>query len=268
MFVDTHCHLDDTSLADRLPEVLARAEAAGVTRFIVPGVGPDCWNDVMAVAMGRKGVFGAPGIHPMRAMQFGAKPLARLEQLCSDAVAVGEIGLDYGYEVSREVQQHAFQAQLRLAIGCGLPVLIHSRRAFADTLALLRKEEVWRVGGVMHAFSGSAEIAAECVKLGLFIGIAGPITYENAIRPVTVVKQIPLEHLLLETDAPDLTPVPHRGKLNEPAFMVETAKKIAEVKGVSLEEVARVTTAGAERLFRLQTWTSGGNDGVERFHRA
>jgi TatD DNase family protein len=250
MFVDTHCHLDDASLIRRLPEVLARSVAAGVTRFIVPGVGPECWDDVMAVAGDRSGIFAAPGIHPMRAALFSEESLARLEQLCRDAVAVGEIGLDYGYEISREVQQQAFRAQLRLAVNRGLPVLIHCRRAFADTLGILREEEVRRVGGVMHAFSGSPEIAAECIRLGLFIGMAGPVTYDNAVRPVEVVKQIPLEHLLLETDAPDLTPVPHRGKPNEPAFMVETAQKIAEIKGVTLEEVAHVTTANAERLFR------------------
>ena len=251
MFVDTHCHLDDATLFRRLPEVLARAEAAGISRFIVPGVGPDCWDEVMAITRERRGVFAAPGIHPMRAMLFCEEQLTRLEQLCRDAVAVGEIGLDYSYEVSREVQQMAFRAQLRLAVKCRLPVLIHCRKAFADILQILREEEVWHVSGVMHAFSGSPEIARECVNLGLFIGIAGPVTYHNAVRPIEVVKRTPLENLLLETDAPDLTPVPYRGKPNEPAFMLETAKKIAELKGIALQEVARFTTAAAERLFRL-----------------
>lgn len=251
MFVDTHCHLDDASLVRRLPEVLAHAEAAGVTRFIVPGVGPDSWDDVMAVARNRRTIFAAPGIHPMRAMLFNDESFARLEQLCGNAVAVGEIGLDYGYNVSREFQQQAFRAQLRLAVRLGLPVLIHCRRAFADTLGFLGEAEIGRVGGVMHAFSGSPEIAVECVKLGLYIGIAGAVTYDNAVRPVEVVKQIPLEHLLLETDAPDLPPVPYRGTIGEPAFLVESARKVAAIKGIALEDVARVTTDNAERLFRL-----------------
>lgn len=252
MFVDTHCHLDDAMLLRRLPEVLARAEATGVSHFIVPGVGPDCWDDVMAVARGRRNIFAAPGIHPMRAMLCNKEQLARLERLCSDAVAVGEIGLDYSCGVSRETQQVAFRAQLRLAIRCKLPVLIHCRKAFADILRILREEEVWHVGGVMHAFSGSPEVARECVSLGLFIGIAGPVTYDNAVRPVEVVRQISLGNLLLETDAPDLTPVPHRGKPNEPAFMLQTAMKIAELKGLTLEEVARVTTVCAKHLFQLK----------------
>ena len=251
MFIDTHCHLDDSSLIGRLPEILVRADAVGVSRFIVPGVGPDCWDDVMAVAACDGRIFAAPGIHPMRAAHFSDKALTRLERLADTAVAIGEIGLDYSYDIPREVQQGAFRAQLQMAVSRGLPVLIHCRRAFADTLEILRDIEVRRVGGVMHAFSGSPEIASECVRLGLFIGVAGSVTYDNAVRPVEVVKRTPLEHLLLETDAPDLTPVPYRGNPNEPAFMLETAKKIAEVKGVTLEEVAQVTTANAERLFRL-----------------
>jgi TatD DNase family protein len=253
MFVDTHCHLDDASLVGRLPEVLARAEAVGVTRFIVPGVSPECWDDVMAVAARDARIFAAPGIHPMRAVQFGKDALDRLERLAADAVAIGEIGLDYSYaDVARDVQQAAFRAQLLLAVRRGLPVLLHCRRAFADLLVILREERVDTVGGVTHAFSGSPEIAAECVKLGLYIGVAGPVTYENAIRPVEVVKSVPLELLLLETDAPDLAPVPYRGSPNEPAYLLETATRVAEMKGVPLERIATVTTTSAERLFRLR----------------
>lgn len=207
----------------------------------------------MTVARDRRGVFAALGVHPMRAVQFGKDALARLERLASDAVAIGEIGLDYSYaDVPRDIQQAAFRAQLLLAVRRGLPVLLHCRRAFADLLVILREERVDTVGGVMHAFSGSPEIAAECVKLGLYIGVAGPVTYENAIRPVEVVRRIPLVHLLLETDAPDLAPVPYRGSPNEPAYLLETATRVAEVKGVSLERIATVTTTSAERLFRMR----------------
>jgi TatD DNase family protein len=251
MFIDTHCHLDDESFAGRLLEILERARAAGVTRFIVPGVGPSCWDKVMAVAAGNDRIFAAPGVHPMRAMQFSEAALVRLEELAPDAVAIGEIGLDYSYDVPREVQQATFRAQLRLAVRLGLPVLIHCRRAFADLLTILGEEKVENAGGVMHAFSGSPEIATECLKLGLCIGVAGPLTFENAVRPLEVVRSVPLERLLLETDAPDLAPVPYRGGPNEPAFLVETACRVAKIKGVSLEEVARTTTATACHLFKL-----------------
>jgi len=251
MFIDTHCHLDDDSFSGRLPEILELAWTAGVTRFIVPGVGPTCWDKVMVVAAGNDGVFAAPGVHPMRAGELDVPALAMLQKLAPKAVAIGEIGLDYSYDIPREVQQAAFRAQLRLAVRLRLPVLLHCRRAFHDLLVILREEEVARVGGVMHAFSGSPEIAVECVNLGLFIGVAGPVTYDNAVRPVEVVRRIPLEHLLLETDAPDLTPVPYRGCPNEPAFLLETARKVAEIKCVPLEEVARITTATACHLFNL-----------------
>jgi TatD DNase family protein len=253
MFIDTHCHLDDPSLYGRLPEVLDAARQAGVARFVIPGVGPEGWDAIMAIAAGDTGIFAAPGIHPMRAAHCSAEALERLAALCTQAVAIGEIGLDYTYaDVPREVQQQVFRAQLRLAVKAGLPVLIHCRKAFQDLLQILREEGAERIGGVMHAFSGSPEIAAECINLGFVISIAGTVTYGNAVRPLEVVRQVSLEHLVLETDAPDMTPEPYRGRDNEPAFLVETAKKVAALKGVSLTKVERVTTANAERLFRLE----------------
>lgn len=251
MLIDTHCHLDEASLAGRLPEILARAEAVGVSRFIVPGVGPECWDAIVAVAARDDRIFIAPGIHPLRADRFSDAALARLERLIPLSVAMGEIGLDYRYDIPRELQQETLRAQLRLAVRLGVPVLIHCCRAFADLLTILREERVSSIGGVMHAFSGSPEVAAECVKLGLFIGVGGPVTFANAVRPVEVVRHIPLECLLLETDAPDLAPVPYRGRVCEPAFLIETAGRIAQIKGVPLAEVAAQTTASAAALFRL-----------------
>lgn len=252
MLIDTHCHLDDPALLSRLPEVLAAAAQAGVARFIVPGVGPDGWLAIAALAREAKGVYAAFGLHPMHAGLYAAGLLADLARMLPGAVAVGEIGLDYALQkVPREMQQEAFRGQLRLAVGQGLPVLIHCHRAFQDLLRILREEGVERVGGVMHAFSGSPEVARECVRLRLYISVAGTVTYENAVRPVEVVRQISLDHILLETDAPDMTPEPYRGRANEPALLVETAKKVAEIKGVSLAEVATATTDNAVRLFRL-----------------
>ncbi|HEY6873000.1 MAG TPA: TatD family hydrolase [Geobacteraceae bacterium] len=252
MFVDTHCHLDDPVLFARLPEVLKAGDAAGIGKYLIPGVAPDGWDRIAALAAKEPGVFPAFGLHPMLAGLFDAQLLERLRSFTGVAVAVGEIGLDYlAAGVPRETQQVAFRAQLRLAVEAAVPVMIHCRRAFRDLLHILREERVERVGGVMHAFSGSPETARECVQLGLAIGVAGPATYVNAVRPLEVVRQIPLEHLLLETDAPDLTPEPHRGASNEPAFLVEIARKVAEIKGVTVETVARITTRNATKLFRL-----------------
>lgn len=253
MFIDTHCHLDDPSLFDRLPDVLANARLAGIDTFVVPGVGPDGWPRIAELSRICPGVYPAFGLHPMRANLFSPKLLKELCDLARHAVAIGEIGLDYlRVDMPRELQLRVFREQLRLAVQAGLPVLIHCRRAFADLLFILREEHVERVGGVMHAFSGSPEIAGQCIDLGLAIAVAGPVTYCNAVRPLKVVREIPLGHLLLETDAPDLAPEPFRGNVNEPAFLLETARKVAAIKGVTVAEVATVTSGTAERIFRFR----------------
>ncbi|MCM2357794.1 MAG: TatD family hydrolase [Geobacteraceae bacterium] len=251
MLIDTHCHLDDPTLLASLPEILAAARGAGVVKYIVPGVAPEGWDGIARLAEEWDGVCPAFGLHPMFAGLYDEILLTRLRSFAGRAVAIGEIGLDYLAEVPRERQQAAFRGQLRLAVEAGLPVMIHCRRAFQDLLAILREEHVQRVGGVMHAFSGSPEVARECIGLGLYISVAGTVTYRNAVRPLEVVREIPLEHLLLETDAPDMTPEPHRGRGNEPAFLVEIARKVAETKGVTVEEVTAATTRNAVRLFRL-----------------
>ncbi len=254
MFVDTHCHLDHPSLFVRLHDVLAAAGQAKVTRMIVPGVGPDGWKTIAALAKSRKGVFAAFGLHPMLAGLYEAGLLERLAVYAGDAVAIGEIGLDYAIpDVSREQQTTAFRDQLRVAVECGRPVVIHCRKAFRDLLEIMREENVQRVGGVMHAFSGSHEIALECFRLGLSISISGTVTYRNAVKPVELVRKLSIDHLLLETDSPDMTPEPHRGRNNEPAFLLEIARKVAEIKGIDVEEVGAVTTRNAERLFGLQS---------------
>ncbi len=252
MLTDTHCHLDDPTLSSRLGEVIVAARQAGVGRIIVPGVAPGGWDGIASLARGQEGVFPAYGIHPQAADQADDDTLARLTILAKSAVALGEIGLDHLlHHVSRPTQEAAFREQLRIAVAAGLPVIIHCRRAFENLLRILREEGVSRVGGVMHAFSGSVEMARECVRLGLFISVAGTVTYRNAVRPVAVAREIPLEHLLLETDAPDMTPELFRGTPNEPAFLPVTAHRLAELKGVAPDHVAHVTNSNAARLFRL-----------------
>jgi TatD DNase family protein len=254
MLTDTHCHLDDPTLATRLGEVMAAARQAGVERIIVPGVAPGGWDAIASLAREQEGVFPAFGIHPQAADQADDDALARLATLAGTSVALGEIGLDHLLpHVPRETQETTFREQLRIAVAVGLPVIIHCRRAFEGLLRVLREEGVSRVGGVMHAFSGSVETARECIRLGLFISVAGTVTYGNAVRPLAVAREIPLEHLLLETDAPDMPPEPFRGIPNEPAFLAVTARRLAELKGVTPDHVARVTNSNAARLFRLQS---------------
>lgn len=252
MLTDTHCHLDDPALRPRIAEVMAAARQAGVGRIIVPGVAPGGWNAIASLAREYEGIFPAFGIHPQAVVHASDNTLARLASLAATAVAVGEIGLDHLLpHASRPVQERVFREQLRIAVAAGVPVIIHCRRAFEPLLRILREEGVARVGGVMHAFSGSVEIARECIGLGLLISVAGTVTYANAVKPLAVARKIPLEHLLLETDAPDMTPEPFRGTPNEPAFLTLTARRLAELKGVAPDQVARITSANATRLFRL-----------------
>ena len=251
--VDTHCHLDFPPLIDQLPALLDRAGRVGVRRYVVPGVSAAGWPRIAACAKEYPAVLPAFGLHPMHAADCSGQMLSDLDGFLPQAAAVGEIGLDYLLpDTDRELQREAFRGQLRLAVAAGLPVLIHCRRAFRDLLTILREERVERIGGIMHAFSGSVEVARDCIRIGLLISVAGSVTYHNAVRPLALVHDLPLESLVLETDAPDMSPEPWRGRDNEPAFMVETARAVAAIKGVDLATVATVTTRNALRLFRQQ----------------
>ncbi len=253
MFVDTHCHLDCPSLFSRLDAVLAAARTCGVMRMICPGVGSDDWEKIATLAETREAVFPAFGLHPMLAGAYRGGLAEKLADYAGDAVAIGEIGLDYSLsDVPRERQRTAFREQLRVAVDIGLPVLIHCRRAFSDIIGILKEENVRRIGGVMHAFSGSYEVALECVKLGLSISISGTVTYGNAVKPVEIVRKLPMESILLETDSPDMTPEPFRGRENEPAYLVEVARKVAEIKSMDIGEIGLITTRNAERIFRFK----------------
>lgn len=259
-FFDTHCHLDFPPLQARIKDVLARARSAGIGSFVVPGVAPDGWPRIVALAAQEAGVLPAIGLHPFHAHLHTPPLLDELDNYAAQVVAIGEIGLDYLVPFPDRIQQQkAFRSQLRLAVAAGLPVILHCRRAFQDLLAILREEGAGRVRGVMHSFSGSVETARECISLGLLIGVSGTVTYRNAVRPVDVVRQIPLEHLLLETDAPDITPEPFRGRDNEPAFLLTTARKVADLIEIELSVVAEVTTRNARALFAA----SGRGEGEE-----
>jgi TatD DNase family protein len=237
--IDTHCHLDLEPLSLHPAAVVADAHLAGVTHIVVPGVHPDGWERMACLAREHESIFPAFGIHPMHADVADDCNLSRLALLSSGGVAIGEIGLDPSYTVSLERQERALREQLRLAMSLGLPVLIHCRRAFQKTLQILKEEGAQRVGGIMHAFSGSSEMAREFIRLGFAISISGMVTRDNSVRLSRVVGELPLEALVLETDAPDMTPQRYRGQTNQPAYLMESLHAVARIKGVDAIVAAR-----------------------------
>ena len=249
--IDSHCHLDLEPLSSVLPRILPEAGAAGVQGFVVPGVHPDGWPKISELAAENPHIFPAYGIHPMHAGSVTDQIFDRLLELATQGVAIGETGLDPSYQAPLEQQERAFREQLRIAVKCGLPVLIHCRRSFQKVLGILLEERAEQVGGIMHAFSGSVEMAREFIRFGFAISISGTVTWNNAVKPLRLAGELPLEHLVLETDSPDMTPERYRGRFNRPAWITETALRVAEVRGISLEDVARITSANVRRVLRL-----------------
>lgn len=250
--IDSHCHLDFFLPANELSPIIASSRDHGVSGWVVPGVAPEAWPAIQRLAGLIPAVHAAYGLHPLWAPQWSSALGDELCRLLAGAVAVGEIGLDYSVPgTDRQLQQQVFRVQLRIARDRHLPVLIHCRQAFADCLAIAKAEGIVQFGGVMHAYSGSLEVARECVKLGLFIGVAGPITYAGARRLPLVVKTLGLQHLVLETDSPDLAPEPYRGKNNAPENLPLIAKKTAQLCGATLAEVAAITSRNISKLLKL-----------------
>ena len=255
MFIDTHCHLEDEKFSEDRAEILERAKAAGVERIINFGSTFQSSVAVTELAKNFSELYAGVGIHPEEIDDFDEKICARLAELAAEkkVVAVGEIGLDYHWEKDSErrlLQQKIFIAQLDLARQLNLPVCVHDRDAHGDTLKILQAEGK-NLRGVLHCYSGSLETAREVFKLGWFIGVDGPLTFKNSAKLPEVVKAAPRDMILIETDAPYLAPTPHRGKRNEPAFVVEVAKKLAEIRGETLEDVAAYTTANAKNLYEI-----------------
>ena len=256
MFVDSHAHIDGEEFDADRDEVVARAREAGVRAILNVGTGdPHAGNFERAVAAAEKyeGVHAAVGVHPHDAKLYdGAAERLLLEFVGSGrVVALGEIGLDYHYDNSpREAQREVFARQLRLARERGLPVIIHSRDADDDTLEILRSEyEGAGRGGVMHCFGGGPALAEGALALGFYISFAGNVTFKKADALREVARAVPLDRLLVETDCPYLAPVPHRGRRNEPAYVAETARFLAGLRGVGHEEVGRATSENFSRLF-------------------
>lgn len=252
MFVDTHAHLTDQQFAEDFNEVLTRAKDARVDCIV--NVGYDLLSSQKTVELVRAypQIYGVVGIHPDEAKEVGSETYQILRELAGEkkVVAIGEIGLDYYWDNSpRDVQQEVFRQQIRLAKEVDLPIVVHDRDAHGDVLKILQEEKPEK--GIMHCFSGSKEMALECIKLGLYISFAGPLTFKNAKKTVEAAQDIPLEKILIETDCPYLTPHPFRGKRNEPSRVVLVAQKLAEIKNMPLEQIAEITTHNAKNIFSL-----------------
>lgn len=250
--VDSHCHLDSPKFRDDLVETIERARAAGVERFLAigSGEGPPDLEAGLRLAEEHHGFFASIGVHPHDASKALPQTFERLRELAEHpkTVAFGEIGLDYHYDFSpRDVQASVFVEQLRIAADAQLPIVIHTREAWADTTRLLRENWGGRPG-IMHCFTGGPEQAREALELGFHVSFGGVITFPKSDENRRAAALVPDGSLLVETDAPFLAPAPHRGKRNEPAFMVETVRKLAEIRGCDPERIAEITSANFERL--------------------
>jgi TatD DNase family protein len=252
---DSHAHIYGNEFSADFDEMLARAKSAGVKTIIA--VGADLESSRLAVELAdrHENIYAAVGVHPHDANGVSAAEFAAIEALAmgsSKVVAIGEIGLDFYRDRSpRDEQERVFRGFIRLAAKLSLPIIIHDRDAHERIMAILREEDAGRNGGVLHCFSGDAAMAAECVALGFYISIPGTVTYTSNLSLQEVVRQTRIEHLLIETDCPYLPPVPHRGKRNEPAYVRLTAGKVAELKGLTLADVARITSANSAKLFHI-----------------
>ena len=253
MFIDSHAHLEMKEFDRDRGEVIERAWAAGVETIVTVGTNLSLSRKALSIARQYENVYATIGIHPHDAAKADDKVLDELKLLAGDAkvVAYGEIGLDFFRNISpREKQIEIFATQLQIAKALDLPVVIHDRDAHEQTLTMVRDSGVRR--GVFHCFSGEWNMARKCIDLGFYISIPGVVTFEKSKVLREVARQVPADAILLETDCPYLTPEPHRGKRNEPSFMVHTAQKVADIRGVSIEELAAVATANTRRLFGLE----------------
>jgi TatD DNase family protein len=252
MLVDSHCHLDFDEFRDRIPEILAEMSAAGVGHALCISVTLQDFPRVRALAEAHPRLFATAGVHP----DYPDAGEVTVDQLVAAAdhprvVAIGETGLDY-YRLGGDLtwQRERFRAHIRAARTCGKPLVIHTRSAAADTLRIMREEGAAEVGGVMHCFTETLDVARAAADLGFLISFSGIVTFRNAAALRDVAKALPLDGILVETDSPYLAPVPYRGKVNQPAYVRHVAEEVARLREASLEKVAAATTANFFRCFR------------------
>lgn len=255
MLIDTHTHLDSPKFDNDRDEVISRARQAGIDTIVNIGFNRETIPTTMALAEKYDFIYAVVGWHPTDALDMKLEEdLAWIERLCGHpkVVAIGEIGLDYYWDTSpKEIQQTVFREQIRLARRLNKPIVIHNRDAHEDIVRLLKEEKASEVGGIMHCFSGSWETAKQCLDLNFHISFGGPVTFKNARVPKEVLEHVPLDRILLETDAPYLTPHPHRGQRNESAYVRLIAETAAEIKGLTLEEIAKITSDNARRCLGI-----------------
>lgn len=251
---DSHCHLDVADFDTDRIKVLAQARAAGVASMVIPGIDAARWVGLLALCDAEKGLYPALGLHPMFYRQHAlTEDIELLEKLLSESnpVAIGEIGLDFYHSRGQgeQLQYTLFEKQLSIAREAGLPVILHVRKAHEEVLKRLK--DITVVGGTAHAFNGSVELAQRYIDLGFRLGFGGMVTYERSTKLRELVKKVPLESMVLETDAPDMSPAAHHGARNSPEYLPEIAQVIADIRDISIEEVAAATTRNAREIFGL-----------------
>lgn len=259
MLVDSHAHIDGPEFDLDREDVIRRARDAGVSTILNVGTGDphsDAFERAVKLAERHEGLYTAIGTHPHDARLYddvAEQKIKNLIKQSSGVIAWGEIGLDFHYDNSpRDMQREAFRRQLRAARELSLPVIVHTREAEDDTIEILRSE--WAgsgLSGIMHCFGGSLRLAEQCMELGFLVSFSGIVTFKKADELRAVAKEIPPEQLLIETDCPFLAPIPYRGKRNEPAYVLEVARCLADLRGVSLDEMAQITSVNFARLFSL-----------------
>ena len=252
MLFDTHAHLDDRAFDSDRAALLAGLPDKQIGLVMIPGCNLESSRNAAAMAQNYPWLYAAVGSHPDSASEVCDSVLEEYRKLCKleKVKAIGEIGLDYHYEdIPRDLQKKAFRAQLALAAELDLPVIVHQRDSFEDGLAILK--EFPTVKGVFHCYSGSAELARQLVALGWYIGFTGVLTFKNARKAIETAASIPIDRIVLETDCPYMAPEPFRGRRNDPGYLYRMAEKLAEIRGLTPEEIHRITTENGKRLYRI-----------------
>ncbi|MCX7708871.1 MAG: TatD family hydrolase [Clostridia bacterium] len=255
MLFDTHAHYDDEKFEKDRNEVILKAHASGVDYILNAACNISSAVECIALSQEYDFIYAAVGIHPHNVEDLNDNTITTLADFAkrSKVVAIGEIGLDYYYDhAPREVQKYWFARQIELARSIDLPIIVHNRDAHEDSMNIIKTENAKSVGGVFHCYSGSVEMARELLNQNFYISVGGAVTFKNAVKILEVVKFVPMDRLLIETDCPYLTPEPHRGKRNDSSYVRLVAEKIAEIKGKSFEEIAEITAQNGKTLFEIK----------------
>lgn len=261
MLIDSHAHLEMEEFKEDLEEVTKRAWNSSVEYIVSVGFDLDSSRKAVELSQRFDRIYSAVGVHPHEAKSVNAGTFDSLKDLVklNKVVAWGEIGLDYYYDNSpRDLQRSIFRRQIGIARSLGLPIIVHTREAKEDTLTIMKEEDIQEVGGVLHCFSGDLDMAKRAIDMGFFISFSGVISFPKAKRLMEVAREIPVEKILIETDSPYLAPVPHRGKRNEPSYVRNVAEILAEIKGLSFMDIARITSLNAKVLFKIGIIAEGG----------